>query len=442
MSVKVESTKAIKPVYGSISPTTTKCMPLSVFDKYTYDCHFSVIYAYRAPTPSNEVLIEGLEKVLTQYREWAGRLVENEKGVRVILLNDEGVKVVEATVEDATIDEFMPSSPSPVVLSLHPSLKDPEALMQLQLTKFKCGSMTIGVTAHHFVADGGSASQFFVAWGKACRGVGMGPPPFHDRTIFDNQEKPSIIYDDHIGVEFKRKKITKEVPQFSHDVNDIVFEKVHFPLDFIKELKSKASASQPNGTGNDHIKPYSTFVCLLAHLWRAITKARGLDGCMTTKGRIAVNGRRRMNLQVPDEYFGNLVLWATPTTKVKDLQEKPVSYAEKLIHDAITNVNDSYYKSFIYFATHKVEEEDLVPTADPSKKYASPDVQVESWLNLPFCDFDFGGGKPYLFMPSCFPIEGLMFLLPSPEGDGSVDAMIALFRDNLTSFREVCLLLV
>ncbi|KAJ4823274.1 hypothetical protein Tsubulata_028450 [Turnera subulata] len=434
MSVKVESTKAIKPVYGSsISPTTTECMPLSVFDKYTYDGHFAVIYAYRAPAPSNEVLIAGLEKVLAEYREWAGRLVENEKGDRVILLNDEGVKVVEATVEDATIDEFMPSTPSPVLLSLHPSVKDPEELLQLQFTKFKCGSMTIGVTTHHFLGDGGIVSQFLVAWGKASRGVDMGPPPFHDRTIFDNQEKPSIIYD-HVGVEFKRKKITEEVPQFSHDVNDVVLKKVHYPLDFIKELKSKASsASQP--------KPYSTFVCLLAHLWRAITKARGLDESITTKWRIAVNGRRRMNPQVPDEYFGNLVLWATPTGKVKDLLEEPVSYAAKVIHDAIANVNDSYYKSFIYFATHKAEEEDLVPAADLSKKYYCPDVQVDSWLNLPFYDFDFGGGKPYLFMPSYFPMEGLMILIPSPDGDGSVDAMVALFRDHLAPFTEVCFLL-
>ena len=123
-------------------------------------------------------------------------------------------------------------------------------------------------------------------------------------------------------------------------------------MEFLTKLKAKASAGRN--------RPYSTFESLVAHLWRAITQARGLNGFETTHVTISVNGRQRMNPRVPNEYFGNLVLWAFPRAKVKE----PVQYAAKLIHVAVAKVNDDYFKSFIDFASNEEVVKDMVPTAD------------------------------------------------------------------------------
>ncbi|XP_019181696.1 PREDICTED: agmatine coumaroyltransferase-2-like [Ipomoea nil] len=429
MNIKIESTRIVKPLYEGNPPITTSHVPLSVFDKASFDTHIGIIYAYRPPTPSNSTIELGLKKALAVYREWAGRLGKDEKGNSVILLNDKGVKFVEAS-GDTTLDKVMPFKPSASLLNLHPSLMGVAELIQVQLTRFKCGSLVVGFTSQHLVADGHSTSNFLVAWGKACREVMIQPLPLCDRTIFSPRNPPRIEYD-HVGAEYMHKQIKKDDATI---LDDIMVHKVHFTLEFLAKLKAKASAM------NGDAKPYSTFESLAAHLWRTITKARNLGGFETTHIRIAVDGRARLNPKVPSEYFGNLVLWAFPTTKVKDLLREPLPYAAKLIHDAVSKVNNNYFRSFIDFANSKVivEEDGLVPTADVDKLILCPNLEVDSLLRFPFYDLDFGTGCPYIFMPTFLPVEGLMFFLPSFIGDGSIDAFIALFEDNLATFKQIC----
>ncbi|XAR60070.1 Putrescine N-hydroxycinnamoyltransferase [Bertholletia excelsa] len=191
MRVIKESSRVIKPIYEGTPPSTTHHIPLSVFDKVTYNTHIAVIYAYRPPTPPNRALELGLQKALSVYREWAGRLAKDDKGEIVILLNDEGVRFVEASV-DGTLDQAMPLKPSPSLLSLHPSTKGVVELVQVQITRFTCGSMVVGFTAHHLVGDGQSASNFLVAWGQACRGVKINLRPFQNRNIFTPRNPQSL----------------------------------------------------------------------------------------------------------------------------------------------------------------------------------------------------------------------------------------------------------
>ncbi|CAA3033727.1 agmatine coumaroyltransferase-2-like [Olea europaea subsp. europaea] len=452
MEVKIMSSRIIKPLYeGNHSPITNS-ISLSVFDKITYDTHIAIIYAYRPPTPPNGAIEVGLQKALAVYREWAGRLGIDDNGEPAILLNDEGVKFIEAYV-DSTLDQELPFKSSPSLLSFHPSWKPKVCpwvledgheekdssegvieLVQVQLTRFKCGSLVVGFTAHHFVADGNSTSNFLVAWGQACRGVEISPLPFHDRTIFTPRNPPVFEFE-HKGVEFICKNFSK-AHNFNHNsiVDNIVLHKVHYTVEFLAKLKVKASSTK----GNNNIKPFSTFESLLAHLWRAITKSRRLSELETTHVRISVDGRHRLNPKVPNEYVGNLVLWAFPTTKVKTLLEEPLSYAAKLIHDAIKKVNNNYFRSFIDFANYKVKEENLMTSADINKDVYCPNVEVDSWLRFPFYDLDFGGGCPYIFMPSYYQAEGVMLFLPSYTGDGSIEVYIPLFEDNLATFKQVC----
>ncbi|CAN4098955.1 unnamed protein product [Withania somnifera] len=396
MKVKIETSKIIKPFYEVTPPSTKSYIPLSAFDKVTYEAQIAVIYAYRPPTPPNAAIQLGLQKALAIYREWAGRLGNDEHENSVIFLNDEGVRFVEASA-DSTLDKVMPFKPSASLLNLHPSLNNVVELVQVQVTRFTCGSLVVGFTAHHTVADGHSTSNFLVAWGQACRGLDINPLPLHDP---------------------KRENSLNET---HHVTEDIVVHKVHFTVEFLSKLKAKASSM--NGNNN---KPYSTFESLVAHLWRAITKARGLSGFETTHIRISVNGRTRLNPAVPNEYFGNLVLWAFPTAKVKDLLRERLPYATKLIHDAIIKVNNNYFRRRPH------------PDTDMNKHVLCPNLEVDSWLRFPFYDLDFGTGCPYMFMPSYFPTEGMMFLLPSFIGDGSIDVFIPLFQDNLPTFKKIC----
>jgi len=79
-----------------------------------------------------------------------------------------------------------------------------------------------------------------------------------------------------------------------------------------------------------------------------------------------------------------------------------------------------------------------VPAADAAEMVLSPDIEVDSWLRIPFYDLDFGGGRPCFFMPSYLPVEGLLILVPSGHGDGSVDAYVPLFRRDMDAFKTCC----
>ncbi|OAY71526.1 agmatine coumaroyltransferase-2-like [Ananas comosus] len=435
MKVKVESSKILKPLCEGYYPSTDHAyIPLSVFDTVTFDTHVAVLYAFRPPSPSNSAIQSGLARALAVYREWAGRLGADEDGNPVILLNDEGVRLVEASV-DLPLCRAVPFKPSAALLSLHPGVDGVAELVQVQLTRFACGSLVVGFTAHHHVADGHATSNFLVAWGLASRGLAIPPrSPLRDRaTLFAPRDPPRVEFE-HRGVEFTTRKqlaVLKDENPSDGNPPDIAVHKAHFTREFLTSLKAKASLGAH--------RQFTTFECLVAHLWRAVTKARTLPNHQITFLRISVNGRMRIKPRVPKEFFGNCVLWAFPRAAAGELVSRPLRHAAGLIHEAVAGVDDAYFRSFVDFASSGgAKAEGLVPTAEAAKVVMCPNLELDSWLGFPFYDLDFGGGSPFYFMPTYSPMEGTLFLLPSFMGDGSVEAYVSLFDHSMASFKRIC----
>jgi len=457
MKVKITSSKIVKPAHGGdgvAPPSADKSVPLSVFDKVTYDVHIAVIYAFRPPNPPNAALEQGLARALAVYREWAGRLGDGPDGRPAVLLNDAGARLLEAAV-DAPLATSMPFKPSPELLRLHPSIVGDdgrvEELVQVQLTRFACGSLVVGFTAHHRVADGQATGNFLVSWGLATRRLPVEPLPVCDRaTRFQPRDMPLVEFphrdtEYYLPVPPKKRGGDEDEDQdiggVAHD--KIKVHKVLFTKEFVARLKARASSGLPPPPTHHHHHHrrghYSTFESLVGHLWRAVTAARGLGAGDTTRLRISVNGRTRMRPPVPHTYFGNMVLWAFPRCDAGDLVSRPVQHAADLIRRAVSRVDDAYFRSFVDFASSgAAEREGLAPTADESQVVMCPDLEVDSWLGISFYDLDFGGGCPFYFMPSYLPMEGTMFLLPSFLGDGGIEAYVSLFEGHLEEFKRIC----
>uniref|UniRef100_A0A0E0KXS8 Uncharacterized protein n=1 Tax=Oryza punctata TaxID=4537 RepID=A0A0E0KXS8_ORYPU len=450
MNVRIESSKIVKPLYdaGGGAAPVGESVPLSVFDMVTYDVYMAVIYAFRPPNPPNAALELGLAKTLAVYREWAGELADGDgSSPPAVVLNDRGALFVEATVS-APLAAVMPFKPSPELLRLHPSTAcggRAGELVRVQLTRFACGSLVIGFTSHHRVADGQAAGNFLVAWGLASRRLPVAPLPVCDRATRFPPRDPPLVQFPHRETEYyaPKKKMNHEagavagveeddeLAAVAHD--KIKVHKVHFTKEFVAGVKVRASSARHG---------YSTFESVVGHLWRAVTAARGLAAGETTTLRISVNGRTRMRPPVPRDYFGNLVLWAFPRCAAGELVSRPVQHAAELIHRAVARVDDAYFRSFVDFASSDaVEAEGLATTADESQVVLCPDVEVDSWLGIDFYDLDFGGGGgggPFYFTPSYLPMEGTVFLVPSFVGDGGIDAYVALFETHLDEFKKIC----
>ncbi|PKA52963.1 Agmatine coumaroyltransferase-2 [Apostasia shenzhenica] len=438
MAVELLNSALLKPPTLGAAADCTPFVPLTIFDRAAFDLHVPSLYAFLPPTPSNHSLKSGLSRVLHLFPHLAGRMATDDLRRPCILLNNAGVRVIETSVS-AALSEMLPLDATSDLSELHsPVGDDVEELLQVQFNRYSCGGLVIGLTSHHRVADGQSMSLFFAAWAQAVRlGEVTGPRPFLDRAAVGVPRNPLRVEFNHREVEFRAPPTSPKsvAPAAVCAVENL---KVRFSGDFIEKLKA--------------LVPFrcSTFECLLAHLWRKISAARGLDGAATTKVRVAVNGRARMKPAVPMEFFGNLVLWAHPRTTVEELNStgsgiNGLAEAARIIHEAVQSIDDRYFRSFIDFGEAEKagrkdddDDDDLVATAPATGNMLCPDLEVDSWLRFNFHDLDFGGGPPCAFLPPNLPVEGLMIFVPSVEEKGGVDVFMALAVEHVGLFKKCC----
>ncbi|KAF3796780.1 Shikimate O-hydroxycinnamoyltransferase [Nymphaea thermarum] len=420
MEVKHLNTTWVKPetrLHGKI--------PLTIFDRASADLHIASILVYDAPTASNTKIKLALAKALTYYPVLAGKLSGQPP---VVVLDDEaGAPVSEMSVE-GNLEDFLPFKPTPELSMLHPYTQETNPLLMIQLTRFACGGLVLGLCANHVVADGQSMSNFYVTWSQLIMEKEVSSIPTHSRSVLRPRDPPMPEYP-HQDMEFSMSPPSDDQPpEFYEGAIENV--QVHYSYDFIMKLKERLETK------------HSTFECLLSHLWKKVTAARGLDDQVITRARVSVNGRPRLG--VSGDYFGNLVLTAFPAAKVKDLVQEDVGYGARLIKEAVGQTGSEYFQSFLDFGELNKDKE-LYPSAVPGS--LSTDLEVDSWLGFQFHQVDMGGGAPRLFMPSWIPIEGLAIITPTPTPEkaagpsdrwrSGVDIIVTLLPEHAAAFEKI-----
>ncbi|KAI4994916.1 hypothetical protein ZWY2020_034819 [Hordeum vulgare] len=390
----------LKPVYAAPHPLAGGKVQLSVFDRAAIDTYVPIVLAYPAPAPSNEALKEGLLRAIAPYPHLLGRFALDAHGRRVLHLNNEGVLVIEADVPADLADVLAAGGMTTDVDGFYPSVPDPEesigaALLQVKLSRYRCGGLLLGVICHHRIADGHAASTFYGAWATAVR-EGKGfivPSPFIDRAA---------------------TAVPRRTPSRCSTT------------EFMAELRSRVGAR------------CSTFQCLLAHVWKKMTAARGLSPEEFTQVRVAVNCRGRANPPVSMDFFGNMVLWAFPRLQVRDVLGLSYGGVVGAIRDAAARIDDEYVQSFVDFGGVADANGEELEATSTCGTMLCPDVEVDSWLGFRFHQLDFGTGPPSAFLPAGLPVEGMMVFVPSRTVKGSVDLFMALAEDHVAPFNKIC----
>ncbi|CAL4929463.1 unnamed protein product [Urochloa decumbens] len=440
MEIKTAST-LVKPVYSIPHPLAGEKVQLTVFDRAALDLFVPTVLAYPEPAPSSEAIKEGLRRAVALYPHLAGRLAVDHRGRRFLHVNNEGVLVIEAALSIDLANVLADGMAAAAnVNELYPMLPEENvgaALLQIKLNRYRCGGLVIGIICHHHVADGHSMSTFFTTWASAVRAgkddFTVPSPPFLDRAATAvPRATPAPVFD-HRSIEFKGRdddelissKPDAVVVPRAHKIRNLT---VHFTDEFVAGLKARAGGVR-----------CSTFQCLLAHVWKKITAARGLQPEEFTQVRVAVNCRGRADPAMPMDFFGNMVLWAFPRLQVRDLLNSSYGRVVHAIRDAVARVDAEYVQSFVDFgAVADASGEELVATAAAAGTMLCPDLEVDSWLGFQFHRMDLGTGPPCAFLPPDLPIEGLMIFVPSRAAKGGVDLFVAMAECHVEAFEQIC----
>ncbi|XP_010259678.1 PREDICTED: omega-hydroxypalmitate O-feruloyl transferase-like [Nelumbo nucifera] len=367
------------------------------------------------------------EVLLIPYYFMAGRLNFNLETKRLELVcSNAGVPFVSAKSR-LTLQELgnlsLPNS------TFHHLIHRPDRSLSLsekpiftiQVTRFECGGFSIGFMTNHSVLDGKSAGEMFQNLASICSGEGLNTQAiYNDRTCLKARNPPQIKYPHteytekleiaSVTSSFSSPNQPTRLLQFSSKYSHKLF---CFTSSMLSILKGKAMVKCSN------------FEAIVAHLWRARSKAVFDDPDETSTILFAVDIRSKISPPLPHGFTGNAVVTAFANAKVVDLAEKPLSFCVELVKGAMDRVSDDYVRSVIdWLEIHKG-----VPATINGNFYLS------AWWKLPFHDLNFGCGKLIHCGPIVSGTDEFVLLLSDFMGNGGgINVWMGLEKEKMQRF--------
>ncbi|XP_058737757.1 spermidine hydroxycinnamoyl transferase-like [Vicia villosa] len=403
------------------SPTTT--LSLSLCDQIKLPNHGSQLYLFTKTKlhPSTNILITSLSKTLSYYYPFAGRLILiKETNHFQLLCNNKGAHFLEAT-SDLTLNDLFATSfdSNHAVQKLLPKVNydvplEHVPLLVVQLTKFPCGSHTLGLALCRSVLDGFSLVNFITSWAKLAQGKILDSSliPFLDPSHLDS-------------------KILHLPPRFQHHEFSPppLWERCNSNTNNLYATTTlKLTKNQVNKLKNK-VRGYTSFEVICGYLWRCVCKVR-FDGNWNQPTRLTtlVNCRNRLNPPLPKNYFGNATFpTVTNVCSFDDVVHEPLRYVVGRVREAIEKMNDEYVRSALDYVEN---QKDMSLLRDRFYNFArrngqlggDPNLYVVGWTNFGFHESDFGWGKPDSLVTGIVDSGGIgkAFVLDDANGDGFV----------------------
>ncbi|KAH8810772.1 transferase family-domain-containing protein [Xylogone sp. PMI_703] len=166
----------------------------------------------------------------------------------------------------------------------------------------------------------------------------------------------------------------------------------------------------------------STHDAVVALVWRCVTRAR----IKTSQGKLnvsesmmslAVNGRKKLEPTLAEEYFGNAAFLATTTVPINSLigtGALSLAEAAKGIRESImTKATDTNLRSFLQLMAAQEKASDIV---NSFKVYMGHDMLITSWENSfgSTGDLDLGCGEfQTMRLPGGNGFDGLSMVMPA-----------------------------
>ncbi|EFJ16611.1 BAHD family acyltransferase, clade I [Selaginella moellendorffii] len=403
---------------------------LSTFDRLMgYAGYQKRILFYRsAPENVEDLLKSSLAEVLVPFYPFASRMRAGD-GVSTPALEldcssvDFSAKFTVATTKKslAQLGFFEPcefcdtlcqiGSPPPA----YPwKIEDP--LLFVQITRFGCGGVSLGVGFSHQVADGVSFWHFMTSWAEIARtGQMISPPP----VISYNYKGLELSEEEHMrnAVGYWGAEIVpsaEKMPLVVPNSSPLATRQYRFDRSAIAELKSRAAAGSSDAR-------FSTYVALCAEFWQRTVIAQGFPDSQTVRFFVLASCRGRI-ASIPTSYFGNAICGLSAIASAGDLKNRGLPFAARTIHDAIQAFDGARAESALSTILWMMQA--------PRPVRVTPFGQSVSSNQHPVEKSEFGFGKPCGITFGTNDLhEGKIYLFPS--SDGGVVVTVVLKEENM-----------
>ncbi|KAF7045143.1 hypothetical protein CFC21_054278 [Triticum aestivum] len=305
-----------------------------------------------------ECLASSFQRALGHFYPYAGRLAvavppasdggasspQNQSLTISLRCGGEGAEFVHAVAPGVTVSDISASLVVPrVVWSFFPldmllgsdAIEGSRPLLVAQVTELADG-VFIAMSMNHGVADGTTFWQFFNTWSELSRAAVAGndvmissPLPVFDRSFLGSCTVP-------IPLPFGNLEDVVGIRHVFPPVQECF---LNFSAASVKNLKAQANAEM-SGSGCT-LGTISSLQALLAHLWRAVCRARRLASHQKTTYTVLVGCRGRV-VGIPAAYAGNAVEHATAKSTAGDILDRGLGRAAWLLNRAVASFDMAY----------------------------------------------------------------------------------------------------
>jgi len=428
LTVQLREERLIAP------PATTAAsrMPLSPVDDIMPRYPVQQMFVFERPSSNEEAAIPidrvhaALVQLVTRVPVLAGRLALDPGTGRLRVAVDAGVGqeagglLLRDAATDATLATLRPyrTAGFPVALRGDPMI--PAAVhagtapaVVIQRTGFACGGATLAIMAHHALVDGPGLGALYRLWTAIAQGrpADTWPLALADRDVL-TERSATTLPDGWTPPAYKVVEPKPPAPTPAPATGPVALPPMRvvdlqFEAATLERLKAVALAARSNAESLD-LAGDATFVslndALSTHIWRLVTRARGLATDAPTRLGMAVDARKRFAPPLPVEYTGNVNLYATCAVPAAVLGVQRDAVAEDVetvdartlavawrVRQAVDELTDARLRATVgWLATMPV-----ITSVQPSfQGFLGADLAITNWAQAGLNDADFGTGLP------------------------------------------------
>ncbi|KAH7437094.1 hypothetical protein KP509_05G055700 [Ceratopteris richardii] len=356
----------------------------------------------------NSILKRSLAATLSIFYPFAGTITPAYD----IVCNGNGSLFVDAK-SNVYLSDLHDLIPHPRLLPLVPALDlsldvTLRPLFMVQVTRFKCGGVALGLAVEHHVADGVSALMFLKTWSKIARGERISVAPSFDKAWLHSPSspptKPRFQHDEYLLLPeppSKQEQLKHCADFHVPEEEQTVTGRFELPWDLLHKLRLEAGAD------------LTVYEMLAAHVWKCCCEARCLTDAEQSMLIMVVDGRARLGGD-HHNFIGNAIFNCCPRLRVADIRRMSLAELGRFIAAALRSVNDELCRSAIDFL-EDCSEDQLRRFVKGKHTFRSPNIGFISWAGLPFFEVDLGCSGACSVIPVDMPWEGHAYLIPSQK---------------------------